>query len=92
MRTTIFLLALLPSLALAQTSQEKLFQRALQGTKCEQIPNNGRYCTYQFGSILEIGIKDVGGSDTVIGFHNSNIKNEFYATLYVVWQNRATRF
>ena len=29
-----------------------------------------------------IGIKDVGGSDTVIGFHNSNIKNELYAVLY----------
>ena len=77
-----FLLAVLPSLTLAQTQQEKLFQAALQGTKCEQIPNNGRYCTYQFGRILEIGIKDVGGSDTVVGFHNSNIKNDLYAVLY----------
>jgi hypothetical protein len=81
-RTTIFLLTLLPSLALAQSPQEKLFQRTLQGSKCEQIQDNGRYCTYQFGSILEIGIKDVGGSDTVVGFHNSNIKNELYAALY----------
>lgn len=64
------------------TQQEALFQRALNGTKCEQIPNNGRYCQYQFGSTLEIGIKDVGGTDTVAGFHNSNIKNEIYAVIY----------
>lgn len=82
MRIMIFLLVLFPSLVLAETPQEKLFQRALKGTKCEQIPNNGRYCTYQFGSILEIGIKDVGGTDTVVGFHNSNINNELYAVLY----------
>lgn len=82
MRIMIFLMALLPSLVLAETPQEKLFQRALKGTKCEQIPNNGRYCTYKFGSILEIGIKDVGGTDTVVGFHNSNINNELYAVLY----------
>ncbi len=44
------------------TQQEALFQRALNGTKCEQIPNNGRYCKYQFGNVLEIGIKDVGGN------------------------------
>jgi hypothetical protein len=64
------------------TQQEALFQRALNGTKCEQIPNNGRYCKYQFGNVLEIGIKDVGGTDTVVGFHNSNIKNELYAVFY----------
>lgn len=80
---TVALLALLAhSIALAQTQEKTLFQRTLQGTKCEQIPNNGRYCKYQFDDILEIGIKDVGGSDTVVGFHNSNIKNELYATLY----------
>jgi hypothetical protein len=80
---TVALLALLAhSIALAQTQQESLFQRALQGTKCEQIPNNGRYCKYQFGDVLEIGIKDVGGTDTVVGFNNSNIKNELYAVLY----------
>ncbi|OAI09020.1 hypothetical protein A1353_05500 [Methylomonas methanica] len=71
-----------PSAAFELTLQEQLFQRALQGTKCEQIPNNGRYCKYQFGTTLEIGIKDVGGTDTVVGFHNSNIKNELYAVLY----------
>jgi hypothetical protein len=62
--------------------QEDLYQRAVGSTKCEQIPNNGIYCKYQFGRVLEIGIKDVGGSDTVIGFHNSNIENELYAIMY----------
>ena len=81
-RNLILLLTLLPTVALAQPLQDKLFQRALEGTKCEQIPNNGRYCTYKFGSAVEVGIKDVGGTDTVVGFHNSNIKNELYAVLY----------
>ena len=72
----------LPTASFAEALQDKLFQRALQGTKCEQVPNNGRYCTYQFGNTLEVGIKDVGGADTVIGFHNSNIKNELYAVIY----------
>ena len=65
-----------------QSNQDALFQRAIKATKCEQIPNIGRYCTYKFGNNLTIGIKDVGGTDTVVGFHNSNIKNELYAALY----------
>lgn len=79
--TTAALLFALP-VAFAETKQNALFQRALKATKCDQIPNNGRYCTYDFDRILVIGIKDVGGTDTVIGFHNSNIKNELYAVFY----------
>jgi len=82
MRSLILLATLLPTVAFAQSLQEKLFQRALQGTKCEQVPSNGRHCTYKFGSTVEVGIKDVGGTDTVVGFHNSNIKSELYAVLY----------
>lgn len=81
-RIAVAALLIQPLLASALDLQEGLFQRALQGTKCEQIPNNGRYCKYQFGEVLEVGIKDVGGTDTVVGFHNSNIKNELYAVLY----------
>ncbi|MGZ8911084.1 MAG: hypothetical protein ACXW09_14010 [Methylococcaceae bacterium] len=80
--TAVLLVFQLPSAAFEMTLQEQLFQRALQGTKCEQIPNNGRYCKYQFGTALEIGINDVGGTDTIVGFHNSNNKNELYAVLY----------
>ena len=69
--------------AFAQPSlQNRLFQQAIEATKCEEIPNNGRYCIYKFGKVLEISIKDVGGKDTVIGFHNSNINNELYAVMY----------
>jgi hypothetical protein len=68
--------------AFSQPRQEILFQRALKATSCEQVPNNGRYCKYEFGQVLAIGIKDVGGSDTVVGFNNSNIKNELYAVMY----------
>ena len=91
MHIKIILRILTPALALLlaagsafaqQSLQNRLFQRAIEATKCEEIPNNGRYCTYKFGKVLEIGIKDVGGSDTVVGFHNSNINNELYAVLY----------
>jgi hypothetical protein len=79
--TLALLLGTVP--AFAQTSlQDRLFQRAIEATKCGEIPNNGRYCTYGFGKVLQIGIKDVGRSDTVVGFHNSNINNELYAVLY----------
>ncbi len=85
-RTSYLLVAaaLLLSLPAAhgQSNQDALFQRALKATSCEQIPNNGRYCKYEFGTALTIGIKDVGGTDTVVGFNNSNIKNELYAVLY----------
>ena len=79
--TLTLLLATTPALA-QKSLQDRLFQRAVEATKCEGIPNNGRYCTYGFGKVLQIGIKDVGGSDTVVGFHNSNINNELYAVLY----------
>ena len=68
--------------AYAQTLQEKLIQRAALGTTCKEIPNNGRSCTYKFGEFLEIGIKDIGGTDTVIGFHHSDMREELYAVMY----------
>ena len=85
-RASLFLFASALSLALpvahGQSDQDALLQRALKATSCEQVPNNGRYCKYEFGNVLTIGIKDVGGTDTVVGFHNSSIKNELYAVLY----------
>ena len=83
--SSLVLLTALSSLltqAYAQSTQDFLFHRALKATKCEQIPNNGRYCKYAFDNVVQVGIKDVGGSDTVIGFHNSSIKNELYAVMY----------
>lgn len=75
-------LPLATATAQGQSAQESLFQRALKATNCEQVANNGRYCKYDFGRTLSIGIKDVGGKDTVVGFHNSNLKNELYAVMY----------
>ena len=74
--------ALGPPHAIAQSPQEHLFQRARAATSCAQLPNNGTYCKYEFGNVLSLGIKDVGGTDTVVGFDNSNIKNELYAVMY----------
>jgi|CXWL01.1.fsa_nt_gi hypothetical protein len=91
MDTKLFRWGVVPSLLLflasgsvfaEQSRQDRLFQRAIDATKCEEIPNNGRYCTYKFGDILQVSIKDVGGSDTVVGFQNSNINNELYAVMY----------
>ena len=75
-------LSFLTSAVHAQSPQDALLQRALKAAVCEQTANNGRYCKYEFGQVLTIGIKDVGGTDTAIGFHNSNIKNELYAVMY----------
>jgi hypothetical protein len=71
-----------PIEANAQSQQESLFQRIAAGTKCEQVPSNGLYCKYELSSVVSVSIKDVGGAETVIGFLNSNIKNEFYAVMY----------
>jgi hypothetical protein len=81
--TLALLLATTPAFA-QKSLQDRLFQRAVEATKCNDFPRpTGRYyCTYKFGKVLQIGIKDVGGSDTVIGFHNSNINNELYAVMY----------
>ena len=86
-RSSVFLAAIALLLvfpqAFAQSKQDVLFQRALRAASCEQVLNNGRYCKYEFERVLSIGIKDVGGTDTVVGFHNSNIQNELYAVLYL---------
>lgn len=79
---SVLVLISLPKLSQGETQQDALFQRILKGTKCEQFTNNGRYCTYQLGDTLSLSIKDVGGTDTVVGFQNSDIKKEFYAVLY----------
>jgi hypothetical protein len=65
-----------------QTLQEALLKRAAIGMTCKEIPNNGQYCTYKFGDALEIGIKDVGGADTIIGFHRSDMRSKLYAAMY----------
>ena len=64
------------------SQQELLFIKVDEGTSCTNTINNGLICDYKIGESLEFSIKDVGGSDTVIGFHLSNIDNEFYAVMY----------
>lgn len=68
--------------AMAVTQQENLFNLVSSGKKCESTQGNGLYCEYKIGDRLSFGIKDVGGTDTVIGFHESDIKNKFYAVVY----------
>lgn len=65
----------------SDAQQLELLNRVLAGTKCEESLNNGRICDYSVGK-LGFSIKDVGGTDTVIGFRHSDIEDEFYAVMY----------
>ena len=68
--------------AASQSLQDQLYAKVIAGTKCEQTANNGLHCEYKIGDRLSFSIKDVGGSDTVVGFNQSNINEMFYAVLY----------
>ena len=74
-------LAALVSAALG-AAEPSLYDRVKSGTSCEQSESNGRYCEYKVDSVFEIGIKDVGGAHTVVGFRHSNVDAELYAVLY----------
>lgn len=74
------LLSLVPLLAGA--AEPSLYERAKSGRSCEQSKDAGRYCEFKIDGVVEIGIKDVGGDNTVVGFHHSNIDAELYAVLY----------
>ena len=69
-------------LAGAQSLQDKLFARVVAGADCKQTVNNGLICEYRIGNKLSFSIKDAGGTDTVVGFHYSNINDELYAVYY----------
>lgn len=68
--------------AVAQSLQDQLFARVVSGADCKQTVNNGLICDYKVGNKLSFSIKDAGGTDTVVGFHYSNINDEFYAVYY----------
>lgn len=63
---TLALLLAAGSAFAQQSLQDRLFQRAIEATKCEEIPNNGRYCTYKFGKVLKIGIKRTKGVKYIV--------------------------
>ena len=63
-------------------AEPTLYDRVRGGTSCEQTADSGRYCAYKIDAIFEIGIKDVGGEHTVVGFRRSNVDAELYAVLY----------
>ena len=68
--------------AVAQSLQDQLFARVVAGSDCKQTVNNGLICEYKVGNKLSFSIKDADGTDTVVGFHYSNINDEFYAVYY----------
>ena len=68
--------------AMAQSLQDQLFARVISGADCKQTVNNGLICDYKLGNKLSFSIKDAGGTDTVVGFHYSNIDDDFYAVYY----------
>ncbi|EIJ36976.1 hypothetical protein [Thiothrix nivea] len=73
---------LLSSATFAESLQDELFAKVIAGANCKQSINNGLICDYKVGDQLSFSIKDAGDSDTVIGFNQSDIDNEFYAVFY----------
>lgn len=71
----------LAAVALGAT-EPTLYDRVHGGVSCEQTADSGRYCTYKIDAVVEIGIKDVGGEHTVVGFRHSNVDAALYAVLY----------
>jgi len=67
---------------LAAGAEPSLYERARSGRSCEQSEDAGRYCQFKIDGVVEIGIKDVGGEHTVVGFRHSNVDAELYAVLY----------
>jgi hypothetical protein len=68
--------------AMAGAAAPSLYERVKGAASCEQSEGNGRYCEYKLDGVFEIGIKDVGGEHTVVGFRHSNVDAELYAVLY----------
>lgn len=73
-------LGLLPMLAGA--AEPGLYDRVKRGSSCEQSKDAGRYCEFKIDGVVDIGIKDVGGDHTVVGFRHSDVDAELYAVLY----------
>lgn len=78
----LLLFGLSSNVLASEIMQENLFKQVASGTECNQVPNNGLYCKYEIGNKLSFSIKDVGGKDTVVGFHYSNINEKLYAVYY----------
>lgn len=68
--------------AQAQPQQDALYRLVVASAKCEQDAANGRLCRYQIGKMLDVSIKDAGGTDTVVAFNFSSVKEEIYAVWY----------
>lgn len=68
--------------AQAQPQQDALYRLVVASARCEQDAANGRLCRYQIGKTLDVSIKDAGGTDTVVAFNFSSVKEEIYAVWY----------
>ncbi|MDO8270587.1 MAG: hypothetical protein Q7U82_01530 [Gammaproteobacteria bacterium] len=79
--TVLMLFSAASSLA-QDAPQQQLLELVEAGRTCEPVQNNGMLCTFKVDNQLTITIKDVGGSDTVVGFDHSDISERFYAVLY----------
>lgn len=62
-------------------TQKALVELVNSGQKKETVPNNGTLITFTIGN-LKFTIKDAAGQDPVVGFHHSDIRDDYYAVLY----------
>jgi hypothetical protein len=82
-RVVVLSLSLLAAQAVvAQSAQEQLFSKVLEGARCKKTAGTGLVCTYKIGDELSISVTDVGGSDTEVSFLRSNSDSEFFAAFY----------
>lgn len=66
----------------AGAAETSLYDRVKAGMSCEDSQEHGRYCEYKVAGSIDIGIKDVGGEHTVIGFRHSDVDAELYGVFY----------
>ena len=62
-------------------TQKFLVELVRSGQQKKMVPSNGTLITFTVGK-LKFTVKDAAGRDPVVGFHHSDIRDDYYAVLY----------
>jgi len=82
MKSIQIILVFFTAFSSCYAASPSLFELVVAGANCKQTINNGLICDYNVGEKLKFSIKDAGGRDEIIGFHHSDINDEYYAIYY----------